>query len=236
MKLYHHVHPHHTVASLKAEQARTPAGSLSRGLADALTLGVLAAGLWTLWRRPPLELALLVIGAAAVADALDGPLARASGGPAPYGRYLDGVADMVAFGLAPAVLLGADNGPQRVVAAVYAIAAASRLIRNIRHPSPFPADYHRGLPLPAAAGLFAGGAAVGGSTGLWMAGLLASALALGRVPYERPGRLLKAHLAVVTIGCTAAAVMALTDPGMAVFSLSAVYALAPIVRLRPQSS
>lgn len=75
------------------------------GLADAVTvanaaLGFLAAVAATV--EP--ELAARVILLAAVADGLDGVIARKTGGT-PAGEYLDSLADVASFGVAPAVLV-----------------------------------------------------------------------------------------------------------------------------------
>ncbi|MFC4552769.1 MULTISPECIES: protein sorting system archaetidylserine synthase [Halorussus] len=75
------------------------------GLADAVTvtnaaLGFLAAVAATV--EPELAARLLLL--AAVADGLDGVIARKTGGTA-AGEYLDSLADVASFGVAPAVLV-----------------------------------------------------------------------------------------------------------------------------------
>ncbi|USZ68815.1 protein sorting system archaetidylserine synthase [Halorussus salilacus] len=75
------------------------------GLADAVTvanaaLGFLAAVAATL--DPGLAARLVLL--AAVADGLDGVIARKTGGT-PAGEYLDSLADVASFGVAPAVLV-----------------------------------------------------------------------------------------------------------------------------------
>ena len=75
------------------------------GLADAVTvanaaLGFVAAAVAV--RDPALAARLVLL--AAIADGLDGVIARARGGT-PVGDYLDSLADVASFGVAPAVLV-----------------------------------------------------------------------------------------------------------------------------------
>ena len=67
-------------------------------------------------------------------DGLDGSLARMMKLSSPFGRQLDSLADVVAFGVAPAILVAAGPGRQApeimmVAAAVFASAGALRLAR-----------------------------------------------------------------------------------------------------------
>ncbi len=109
---------------------------------------------------------LLLLGM--VFDGLDGRVARMAKADTAFGAQLDSLADVVSFGLAPAVLawvVGARAGiPESLLWAagsLYAVAAALRLARyNVSHMSPRKAtkagnsDFE-GLPSPAAAGLVA---------------------------------------------------------------------------------
>jgi CDP-diacylglycerol--serine O-phosphatidyltransferase len=52
----------------------------------------------------PFEAAALMIGAASVLDGLDGRIARMTNTASDFGRELDSLADVIAFGVAPAVL------------------------------------------------------------------------------------------------------------------------------------
>ena len=77
------------------------------GLADAVTvanaaLGFVAAAVAT--TDPALSARLILL--AAIADGLDGVVARARGGT-PVGDYLDSLADVASFGVAPAVFVHA---------------------------------------------------------------------------------------------------------------------------------
>ena len=98
----------------------------------------------------------LIVGAA-LFDVLDGGVARLTGTCSALGAQLDSLADLVSFGVAPAVLAFewglADHGLPFAVAFVYVLAAALRLARfNVAHAEADPGVF-TGLPSPAAAGL-----------------------------------------------------------------------------------
>lgn len=109
--------------------------------------------------RGDLELAALFIGVAIVLDMLDGRIARMTGTTSEFGVQLDSLADMVSFGMAPAVLayawglaplgrLGWATG------FLFVTAAALRLARfNIQKNND--SRYFVGLASPAAGGLIA---------------------------------------------------------------------------------
>src|SRR6187549_1141247 len=99
------------------------------------------------------------IGVAIVLDMLDGRIARMTGTTSDFGVQLDSLADLISFGMAPAVLafqwglipLGRIGW---AVGFMYLTAAALRLARfNIQGNSD--KRYFIGLPSPAAAGLVA---------------------------------------------------------------------------------
>jgi len=103
--------------------------------------------------------AAMLICFAMVCDLLDGRIARMTGSDSPFGAEIDSLADVVSFGIAPAVLVGALAPAMPfaakyvwVPAAAYATFAAMRLARynvekGVQHPLRF-----SGLPSPAAAG------------------------------------------------------------------------------------
>ena len=98
------------------------------------------------------------VGIAMVLDLLDGRIARATGSTSEFGTEFDSLADVISFGIAPAVLLFAWGLEPlgRVgwaVAFLWLTAAAVRLARfNIRgHEGD--RRYFIGLPTPAAAGV-----------------------------------------------------------------------------------
>lgn len=111
--------------------------------------------------RRDFETAALLIGIAMVLDTLDGFIARLTNSATAFGLEFDSLADVISFGLAPAILafswglwplkrLGWAAG------FLYVTAAAMRLARfNIQAASATDKRYFVGLPSPAAAGVTA---------------------------------------------------------------------------------
>jgi CDP-diacylglycerol--serine O-phosphatidyltransferase len=99
------------------------------------------------------------VGFAVVLDMLDGRIARMTGTTSDFGVQLDSLADLISFGMAPAVLafqwgLEPLGRMGWAVGFVYLTAAALRLARfNIQVVTD--KRYFVGLPSPAAAGLVA---------------------------------------------------------------------------------
>ena len=99
-----------------------------------------------------------------VFDFLDGRLARLGGHESPFGREFDSLADIVSFGLAPALMVYRvvlQEFPRAcwIIAFIYLACGALRLARfnsvdakndGANHPNTF-----TGFPIPAAAGLIA---------------------------------------------------------------------------------
>jgi len=102
------------------------------------------------------EMSSLLLGVAALLDALDGRVARLTGTTSDFGREFDSLADVISFGVAPAVLVWSwalsDFGRLGwAVSFLYVICGALRLARfNIQTPT---ADrrYFVGMPIPPAA-------------------------------------------------------------------------------------
>jgi len=121
------------------------------------------------------EVAAKAIGVAVVLDGLDGRIARLTNTTSDFGREMDSLADVITFGIAPAVLaytwgvqfvmpggLLHDHRAGYFLAFLYLLCGAARLARfNVQaHPvpnNPGRADrkYFVGLPIPAAAGMVA---------------------------------------------------------------------------------
>lgn len=107
-----------------------------------------------------LEWAALLIIIAGLLDGLDGRIARMTGTTSEFGIEFDSLADVVSFGIAPAILtyVWALAPLQRVgwwLAFLYVVCAAMRLARfNIRRIVP-DKRYFVGLPSPAAAAAIA---------------------------------------------------------------------------------
>ncbi len=114
---------------------------------------------------PFYEKAILLIFASCLFDLLDGRLARMGGQESPFGQEFDSLADVVSFGMAPALLVSKAvlfNLPSRigwVIAFVYLLCGAMRLARfnclaNMPKKEGASTDF-RGIPIPMAAGFIA---------------------------------------------------------------------------------
>lgn len=148
------------------------------------------------------EVAAKTIGFAVVLDGLDGRIARMTNTTSEFGRELDSLADVISFGIAPAILayvwgvmfvtstLGAFtlNHFQRMgelLAFTFLACGAARLARfNIqknpvpKNPGPPNKKYFVGLPIPAAAGMVGTVVFAAGSTPLTEIGWSIAWLAL----------------------------------------------------------
>ena len=121
--------------------------------------------------RADFDTAALFIGVAMVLDTLDGLIARLTNSTSAFGVQLDSLADVVSFGMAPAILaftwglwplkrLGWAAG------FIYVTAAAMRLARfNIQTTTAADKRHFVGLPSPAA------GAVIASTVYLWPDGL-----------------------------------------------------------------
>jgi CDP-diacylglycerol--serine O-phosphatidyltransferase len=107
--------------------------------------------------------AIWCILASCVFDALDGRLARLGGHESPFGREFDSLADIVSFGVAPAlmvyrIVLHEFPNAGWVIASLYLVCGALRLARfNCLAAANSDAanKEFRGFPIPAAAGVIA---------------------------------------------------------------------------------
>ena len=137
------------------------------------------------------QLAILFILIACICDALDGRLARLGGHESSFGREFDSLADIVSFGVAPAlmvykVVLIEFRTLGWIVACLYLLCGALRLARFncIAAVNPGAASKEfRGFPIPAAAGLTA-------SLTLFMLWLAQSEHELGRWKWVLPALLI----------------------------------------------
>jgi CDP-diacylglycerol--serine O-phosphatidyltransferase len=113
------------------------------------------------------ELAGLLIGIAMILDTLDGRMARLTHTTSEFGLQLDSLADVITFGMAPAVLcylwafynfegsLSIDRAGW-LVSFLFLICAASRLARfNVQTTGIPDKRYFTGMPTPPAAGAVA---------------------------------------------------------------------------------
>jgi len=109
------------------------------------------------------HMAIWLILASCLFDLLDGRLARLGGNESPFGREFDSLADIVSFGVAPAlmvyrIVLHEFARTGWIIASVYLVCGALRLARfNCLAAANSAAanKEFRGFPIPAAAGLIA---------------------------------------------------------------------------------
>lgn len=107
------------------------------------------------------ELAVMMVLAAAFLDGIDGRVARLMKATSKFGAQMDSLADIVNFGVAPALVLYVFMLDQArsigwIAALIYAIAAGLRLARfNVmderEHKAPWQSEYFVGVPAPAGA-------------------------------------------------------------------------------------
>jgi CDP-diacylglycerol--serine O-phosphatidyltransferase len=141
--------------------------------------GAMYATRGTLGHNPSWEAASIMIGVAVFLDGLDGRIARMTNTVSEFGRELDSLADVITFGVAPAVLawvfgiqfVERDIDPwwrEQIsragyfVVFLFVLCGASRLARFNIQVDPRPKNpgrpgrkYFVGLPIPAAAAMVA---------------------------------------------------------------------------------
>jgi len=125
--------------------------------------------------NPHFEVAAKAIGVAVVLDGLDGRIARMTNTVSDFGREMDSLADVITFGIAPAVLAYTwgvhfvapggfllDHRAGYFLAFLFLLCGAVRLARFNVQTNPVPRNpgrpdrkYFVGLPIPAAAGMVA---------------------------------------------------------------------------------
>jgi CDP-diacylglycerol--serine O-phosphatidyltransferase len=132
-------------------------------LPNLFTTAALFAGFFAIVQsmNGQFEQAAAAIFIAMVLDGLDGRVARLTGTASDFGAEYDSLADMVSFGLAPALVMyqWALSGLGKVgwlAAFLYAAGAALRLARFNTMTGVQDKRFFQGLPSPAAASLVAG--------------------------------------------------------------------------------
>jgi CDP-diacylglycerol--serine O-phosphatidyltransferase len=156
------------VASDSSNPSESQQNPPSRGvylLPNLLTTGCLFSGFYSIVAAIDRNFALagLAVFIAMLFDGLDGRVARWTRTESPFGKEYDSLADMVAFGVAPAVLvyqwgvtrIGEYGNEWRqfgwVIAFFYAACAALRLARFNTHAASGDKRFFQGLPSPSAA-------------------------------------------------------------------------------------
>jgi CDP-diacylglycerol--serine O-phosphatidyltransferase len=122
------------------------------------------------------EAAAVAIFVAMIMDGIDGRVARLTNTQSEFGVQYDSLADMVSFGLAPALVMYEWSLKSMITvgwaklgwlaAFIYMASAALRLARFNAQVSTAEKNYFRGLPSPSAAGAVAGMVWVGADLGL----------------------------------------------------------------------
>lgn len=132
-------------------------------LPNLMTTAALFAGFYAVIAgiQGNFEMGAIAIFIAMVFDGLDGRIARMTNSCSAFGAEYDSLADMVSFGLAPAILLFQwalmDFGKLGwLIAFIYTVGAALRLARFNTQVATADKRYFQGLPSPAAAALLAG--------------------------------------------------------------------------------
>lgn len=144
---------------------RRPQIKMRRGvyiLPNLFTTGNLFCGFWAIISvfQERFFYAAIAILLAAVFDVLDGKVARLSGATSKFGIQYDSLADLVSFGIAPALL--AFSWALRpygrfgwLAAFLFVACGALRLARFNVQTSSGEVKYFKGLPIPAAASMIA---------------------------------------------------------------------------------
>jgi len=131
-------------------------------LPNLFTTGNLFCGFWAIISvfQEKFFYAALAILLASVFDVLDGKVARLSGATSKFGVQYDSLADLVSFGVAPALL--AFSWALRpygrfgwLAAFLFVVCGALRLARFNVQSSSGEVKYFKGLPIPAAASMIA---------------------------------------------------------------------------------
>jgi CDP-diacylglycerol--serine O-phosphatidyltransferase len=146
------------------KKKRTPT-KMRRGiyiLPNLLTTGNLLCGFWSIISvfQERFYLAAVAILLAAVFDEFDGKVAKLSGATSKFGMQYDSLADLVSFGIAPALL--AFSWALRpygkfgwLAAFLFVACGAIRLARYNVTASTGETKYFKGLPIPVAAAMIA---------------------------------------------------------------------------------
>lgn len=152
---------HRRVRSSSVEFARDSRRRALAALPSLFTLGNMLCGFACILESISgnYVLGAVFIGLSVLLDIADGAVARLVGSVTPFGLQFDSLADLVSFGVAPAVLAFAwslsDIDPLGwVVCFVWLAAAAIRLARfNVNIDPRADKRYFTGLPSPGAAGV-----------------------------------------------------------------------------------
>ncbi len=218
-------------------------------LPNLLTTAALFAGFYAVVAAMKgfFDVAAFSIFVAMVADNLDGRVARMTNTESDFGAQYDSLSDMLAFGLAPALVVYAWGlmylgKPGWLAAFIYAAATALRLARFNTQLTVADKRYFTGLPSPAAAGLIVSTVWVAHLYGIdsWLAiggvavlTVLAGALMVSNVSYYSFKELdFKGRVPFVAILAAVLVFVVISiDPPLVLFAAFSVYALSGIVMM-----
>jgi len=131
-------------------------------LPNLLTTAALFSGFYSIVAamKGLFDIAAIAVFIAGIADALDGRVARMTNTQTAFGAEYDSLSDMVAFGIAPALIIYSWSlshlGKLGWLAAfLYTAATALRLSRFNTQPQDTDKRYFQGIPSPAAASIIA---------------------------------------------------------------------------------
>jgi len=171
-----------------------PKPEIRRGiylLPNLFTTAALFAGFYAVLAamQGRFEAAALAIFAGMLLDGLDGRVARLTNTQSDFGAEYDSLSDMVAFGMAPALVayewtLGELGKVGWLAAFVYTAAAALRLARFNTQIGMADKRYFQGLPSPSAAAIIVAGVWIGAGQGIkgsdvsWLAAFITTSVGL----------------------------------------------------------
>lgn len=153
-----------------------------RIIPNAFTLTNLLLGIVSLiyTMNAQYDLASIMILAAMILDTMDGKIARRFDASSPFGKELDSLADLVSFGVAPAILVYAAALQQDlgliglIIAIIFALCGAIRLARfNVLCIT----THFIGVPITFAGGLMAAVILLGEKLPFWLVATVMVSLA-----------------------------------------------------------
>jgi CDP-diacylglycerol--serine O-phosphatidyltransferase len=196
------------------------------------------------------ELAGLLIGIAMILDTLDGRIARLTHTSSEFGVQLDSLADVITFGMAPAVLsyqwafrdfeIHSVDRAGWLACFLFLISAASRLARfNVQTATAHDKRYFVGMPTPAAAGFVAAMVYAfpnqvisgGPATAVFTLMLLLAFLMVSRIKYRsfKDLNLKQPHSYRITVIIALIFVAMALDLAKALITLAVVYAVSGLL-------
>jgi CDP-diacylglycerol---serine O-phosphatidyltransferase len=232
----------------------TPLGGLRRRgiylLPNLFTTGVLFAGFFAIVQamNGRFEFSAIAIFVAMVLDGMDGRVARWTHTQSEFGAQYDSIADMVAFGAAPALVVYEwalkDLGKLGWIAAfVYCAGTAIRLARFNVNIGVVDKRFFQGLPSPSAAAVLAGLVWVATDFGIetalwlqiltWFVAVLIGTTMVSNIPFYsfKDVNFKKRVPLWVILACVIALTIIASRPSVVLFALFVCYALSGYVML-----